>query len=81
MKGKELVIRPLEVKEIRARLEVTQAELAEALGVSPRTVWEWEKKGAPKVTGYALAGLLMKRGNMAAAVEILFSRKDIFSDS
>lgn len=81
MKGKEPVIRPQYVREIRAVLAMTQKELADALDVSPRTVWSWENQGAPKGWGYAMAGLLFQRGRMREAADILFSQGEIFRDS
>ena len=31
-----------QLKEARARLGLTQAEAAKVVGVSPRTIWQWE---------------------------------------
>lgn len=39
---KSLIMNDLDIKEIRAHLGVTQAELAKRLGVSERTVQNWE---------------------------------------
>lgn len=38
-----------EVLAMRQRLELSQAELAEKLGVSERTVRRWEQCGCPEV--------------------------------
>lgn len=39
---KSLIMNDLDIKEIRAHLGITQAELAKRLGVSERTVQNWE---------------------------------------
>lgn len=39
---------PLDVKEIRARLGLTQAQLGEAVGVDQSTVSNWENGSPPR---------------------------------
>ena len=51
-------LEPAEVKAIRRRLEMSQAKLAEAMGVHERTVRQWEIKiGASGPTAIALSRL------------------------
>ena len=40
---------PDQLKTHRERLDLTQAELASFLEVSPRTVWQWEKGELPHI--------------------------------
>lgn len=49
---------PEEIKSIRERLDLSQAEFAELLGVSKRTLQEWEQ-GRCKPTGAALKLLMV----------------------
>jgi putative transcriptional regulator len=51
---------PTEIKAIREKLDVSQAEFAELLGVSKRTLQEWEQ-GRCKPTGAALKLLMVAR--------------------
>ena len=39
--------RKIDIKAIRAKLEITQAQLGEALGVDQSTVSNWERDGMP----------------------------------
>jgi DNA-binding transcriptional regulator YiaG len=64
------------VRTIRARLKLTQAELGLLLGVTPVTVWLWEKKegriglrGASKAA--VLAARKMRRTEAAKRIEEL----------
>lgn len=52
----------LDLKEVRNRLEMTQTELAEKLGVSMRTVQNWEK-GINKIPKSAITVLLSLEKN------------------
>lgn len=38
-------MKPLNVKRLRQRLELTQDELAALVGVDKMTVWSWESRG------------------------------------
>jgi len=49
---------PEEIKSIRERMDLSQAEFAELLGVSKRTLQEWEQ-GRCKPTGAALKLLMV----------------------
>lgn len=40
---------PDQLKTHRKRLDLTQAELASFLEVSPRAVWQWEKGELPHI--------------------------------
>jgi putative transcriptional regulator len=51
---------PGEIKGIREKLDVSQAEFAEMIGVSKRTLQEWEQ-GRCKPTGAALKLLMIAR--------------------
>ena len=51
---------PDEIKGIREKLDVSQAEFAEMIGVSKRTLQEWEQ-GRCKPTGAALKLLMIAR--------------------
>ncbi|MBI5427188.1 MAG: type II toxin-antitoxin system MqsA family antitoxin [Nitrospinae bacterium] len=51
---------PGEIKGIREKLGVSQAEFAELIGVSKRTLQEWEQ-GRCKPTGAALKLLMIAR--------------------
>jgi len=51
---------PAEIKNIREQLDLSQAEFAEMLGVSKRTLQEWEQ-GRCKPTGAALKLLPVAR--------------------
>ena len=51
---------PGEIKGIRKKLDVSQAEFAEMIGVSKRTLQEWEQ-GRCKPTGAALKLLMIAR--------------------
>ena len=51
---------PGEIKGIREKLDVSQAEFAEMIGVSKRTLQEWEQ-GRCKPTGAALKILMSAR--------------------
>ena len=51
---------PSEIKGIREKLDVSQAEFAEMIGVSKRTLQEWEQ-GRCKPTGAALKLLMIAR--------------------
>lgn len=48
-----------------------QPDLAEALGISLRTIATYETKGAPAWMRFALAGLLFDYGRNDAAVKVL----------
>lgn len=37
----------LDIKALRKKHGMTQADLAEAAGVNTATVWRWEKNGVP----------------------------------
>lgn len=39
-------MKPEDIKKLRAKLDITQAELASLCGVSDRTVRKWEADGA-----------------------------------
>jgi putative transcriptional regulator len=51
---------PSEIKGIREKLDVSQAEFAEMIGISKRTLQEWEQ-GRCKPTGAALKLLMIAR--------------------
>lgn len=51
---------PSEIKGIREKLDVSQAEFAELIGISKRTLQEWEQ-GRCKPTGAALKLLMIAR--------------------
>ena len=54
-RAQERRVEPLDVAEIRARLNMTQAEFAEAFGVSIGTVRNWEQgRRAPRGPARAL---------------------------
>lgn len=58
---------PAEIKSIREKMDLSQAEFAELLGVSKRTLQEWEQ-GRCKPTGAALKLLLVARRHPEALV-------------
>ncbi|MBI5179723.1 MAG: type II toxin-antitoxin system MqsA family antitoxin [Nitrospinae bacterium] len=58
---------PEEIKAIRNSMDVSQSEFAELLGVSKRTLQEWEQ-GRCKPTGAALKLLLVARRHPEALV-------------
>ena len=37
----------LDLKDLRKKLNLTQAQLAEKVGVNLATVWRWENEGIP----------------------------------
>lgn len=47
-----MVIDRIELKDLRELLEVTQAELAAAIGVHPKTIVNWESEGVPVRSEY-----------------------------
>jgi putative transcriptional regulator len=51
---------PSEIRAIREKLDVSQSEFAELLGISKRTLQEWEQ-GRCKPTGAALKLLMVAR--------------------
>ena len=51
---------PSEIKRVREKLDVSQAEFAEMIGISKRTLQEWEQ-GRCKPTGAALKLLMIAR--------------------
>lgn len=52
------MMKPDEIVAIRQRLEMSQLELAEAMGVNERTVRRWEAEGCPEVIARFLAKLV-----------------------
>jgi DNA-binding transcriptional regulator YiaG len=46
-----------EVLAIRQRLQLSQAELAEKLGTSERTVRRWEREGCPEIVARFLKSM------------------------
>lgn len=58
---------PAEIKSIREKMDLSQAEFAELLGVSKRTLQEWEQ-GRCKPTGAALKLLLVAQRHPEALV-------------
>ena len=58
---------PAEIKAIRERMDVSQAEFAGLLGISKRTVQEWEQ-GRCKPTGAALKLLMVVRSHPEAVM-------------
>lgn len=55
---------PAEIKAIREKTKLSQAAFAEMLGISKRTVQEWEQ-GRCKPTGAALTLLMLVRSHPA----------------
>jgi transcriptional regulator with XRE-family HTH domain len=53
---------PDTVREFREGLGVSREWLASELGISTRTVYRWEQKGAHRDTRFMLIGLLVSYG-------------------
>ena len=70
--GRVTVVRPADVKAIRARLGKTQTEFAMMIGVSPATLRNWEQ-GRRQPEGPARA-LLRVAARHPKAVEAALSR-------
>lgn len=49
-----------QLKAARARLGLTQAEAAKVVGISPRTLWQWESGKPLKITPEQALQLLQK---------------------
>lgn len=49
---------PAEFKEARQSLGLTQSQMAEALGVKPRTVWNLENVEVPRIYALAVSALI-----------------------
>lgn len=63
---------PMDIKNIREKLEVSQSELALILGVSKRTIQNWEQ-GRREPVGPAKALLKIVSYNPALAIQALQS--------
>lgn len=68
----------------RERLELSQARLAELIGVSRQTISNWERSpedggGAPLMMAYALVGLYLARNDLPGAMS-LFRQGELFPD-
>lgn len=50
-----------QLKAARARLGLTQAEAAKVVGVSPRTIWQWESGRPLSITPEEALRKLQKR--------------------
>jgi len=67
-------IRPLDIKVVRGKLGVSQAEFAGMIGVSPRTLQNWEQ-GRRKPEGPAQALLAVTAKDPKAVLAALYFRK------
>lgn len=59
----------LDVKEIRSRLGMTQAQLGEAVGVDQSTVSNWENGAAPRGPARKLLQRLAEQGPAPSLAE------------
>lgn len=59
------------IRSLRARLDLTQAQLAESLGVHRRTVQHWERGGDDPREGYAPGAEQVEALARLAGVEIV----------
>ena len=69
-------VAPEALKWARARLDLSQRELAPILGVHPNTINRWEQEGAPLYIGYAIPGLLLAKWRGEALEEYLDAAQD-----
>ena len=75
---------PWILRRERERLDLSQEELGELIGVHRNTVSNWERSpeeggGAPLMMAYALVGIYVERGNLPAAMR-LFRQGDLFPE-
>jgi DNA-binding XRE family transcriptional regulator len=59
----------LDVRALRKKLSLTQAQLAEKVGVNHATIWRWENEGVP--TRGSARAYLVKLAQEAASPELL----------
>ena len=66
-------IKPLDIKLIREKLGVSQSEFAMIIGVSPRTLQNWEQ-GRREPEGPAKALLTVASRNPKAVIDALYQK-------
>ena len=66
----------LDIKQIRAKIGLTQAELAKKLGVDTKTVQNWESGATIPKSKYGILGVLSKEAT-APSKELGFEVKDL----
>lgn len=66
----------LDIKQIRAKIGLTQAELAKKLGVDTKTVQNWESGATIPKSKYGILGALSKE-TTAPSKELGFEVKDL----
>lgn len=64
------------LREVRRHLDMTQAEFAEHLGVSQRTIVNWENSGVPESKSERVAKLLRPALDEMEMIEDMRSRPD-----
>lgn len=72
--GRTYEIKPLEIRMVRERLDVTQGEFAVMIGVSTRTLQNWEQ-GRRRPEGPAKALLTIASRNPTAVLDALHGRR------
>ena len=58
----------LDIRALRKKLSLTQAQLAEKVGVNHATIWRWENEGVP--TRGSARAYLVKLSEEAATIDL-----------